>query len=182
MSSRTYHHGDLRSALLAAGLQALEDGGELSLRALARTAGVSASAVYRHFPDKDALLAALAREGLAMLAAAQRAASDRAGGGAVGFNATGGAYVRFALDHPALFRLIFAHPPKRAAGEEADEAMSLLHANAKALAPAGTEPKLFALRAWALAHGMAMLMLDGQVPRDDDLVDMAIDAHAFGPC
>jgi hypothetical protein len=63
--ARTYHHGDLRNALIDAGLAALEvhDASELSLRALARDLGVSANAVYRHFADKNALLAALAAAG-----------------------------------------------------------------------------------------------------------------------
>lgn len=180
MASKTYHHGDLRAALIGAGLKTLAEDGELSLRALARDAGVSPTAVYRHFPDKGALLAALAREGLAMLAMAQRAASDRAGGGIAGFGATGAAYVRFALDNPALFRLIFAHPHKE--DGEPDEAQMLLRANAEALAPPGLDARTFALQAWALAHGLAMLMLDGQVPRDEAMIDGVIDARAFAGC
>jgi AcrR family transcriptional regulator len=182
MATRTYHHGDLRSALLEAGLTALAEGGELSLRALAREAGVSPTAVYRHFPDKGALLAALAAEGLAKLATAQREASERAGGGAAGFSATGAAYVRFALDHPALFRLVFAHPPEGHRLDKPDAAMTMLRANAEALAPPGTDARLFALRAWAIAHGLAMLMLDGQVPRDDALIEGAIDVAAMRLC
>ena len=173
--ARTYHHGDLRAALVTAGLEALDEGSELSLRALARTVGVSPTAVDRHVPDKDALLAALAGEGLAMLADAQRAASERAGGGPAGFAATGGAYVRFALAHPALFRLIFAHPQKGDLFDKQDDAMAMLRANAAALAPAGVDARVFALKALALAHGLAMLMLDGQVPRDEALIDATID-------
>ena len=80
-SESTYHHGSLRDALIAAGMTALEgsSGLDLSLRELARTVGVSPTAVYRHFPNKDALLAALAREGLEMLGAAQRKGYDAAG-------------------------------------------------------------------------------------------------------
>ena len=108
---KRYHHGDLRGALIASGLKALESCGEaeLSLRGLARDAGVSPTAVYRHFPDKRALLGALANEGVVRLGAAQLAALAAAGGGAAGFAATGRAYVRFALDEPALFRLAFTH-------------------------------------------------------------------------
>src|SRR3989344_5606520 len=73
---RAYHHGDLRNALIDAGLTALEaqDASELSLRALARELGVSANAVYRHFADKEALLSALAAEGLRRFAREQREA------------------------------------------------------------------------------------------------------------
>ncbi|NVN11818.1 helix-turn-helix domain-containing protein, partial [Nguyenibacter vanlangensis] len=78
---QTYHHGDLRAALIEAGLRLLADRAvdALSLREIARAVGVSATAVYRHFPDKDALLRTLAGEGLNRLARAQRAASDAAG-------------------------------------------------------------------------------------------------------
>ena len=77
-----YHHGDLRSALIEAGMHALSthSADALSLRALAREVGVSATAVYRHFPDRDALLVALALTGFDQLAAAQQAASRAASG------------------------------------------------------------------------------------------------------
>ena len=115
MKKRPYHHGDLRAALIEAGLAMLaeRDAEGVSLREMARSVGVSATAVYRHFPDKTALMAALAREGLDRLAAAQHAASDHVGGGAAGFAATGQAYVRFALANPALFRLIFTSSAAR---------------------------------------------------------------------
>jgi AcrR family transcriptional regulator len=182
MNVRTYHHGDLRSALIAAGLTALEAGEEPTLRALARTVGVSPTAVYRHFPDKGALLAALAQEGLAMLAEAQRTASDRAGGGSRGFGATGAAYVRFALANPALFRLIFAHPLKQEAPQVPHEAMMMLRANAATLAPVEVDAEVFALQAWSIAHGLAMLMLDGQVPVDEARIDAVIDMRALTGC
>ena len=108
-SPESYHHGSLREALIEAGLAALEgpEGETPSLRALARTVGVSATAVYRHFPNKQALTKALSMEGLQLLAAQQQAALEKAGGGPAGFAETGRAYIRFALAHPALFRLIF---------------------------------------------------------------------------
>jgi AcrR family transcriptional regulator len=182
-----YHHGDLRSAAIRAGLQLLEDKGaeELSLREIARQVGVSATALYRHFPDKDALLAALANEGLARLGADQRAAAEAAGGDRAGFNATGGAYVRFALAHPALFRLIFAKGAKPGApnwSEHNDEAMRLLMENASRLVPPDrgeAAARLFALRAWALVHGLSVLILDGLIDKDLALVDAAISASDF---
>lgn len=183
--TKAYHHGDLRAALLAAGVALIEEQGadDLSLRELARRVGVSATAVYRHFPDKAALMAALGREALAKLAAAQREASARAGGGAAGFSATGAAYVRFARDNPGLFRLVFAHQaPAGLHDEVPDDAMTMLKTAAAALAPAGTDPRIFALRAWALAHGLAMLMLDGQVEVDDAAIDAAIDTSALRDC
>jgi AcrR family transcriptional regulator len=177
---KPYHHGDLRAALIAEGLRLLaeRDAEALSLREVARGVGVSATAVYRHFPDKGALLTALAREGLAQLGAAQRAAAQAAGGGDAGFAATGRAYVRFALANPALFRLIFTTPAlaaAKAAGTLESEAGELLQANAaRAAARRGGEAATHAVQAWALVHGLAMLMLDGQIPADEGLIDKAI--------
>lgn len=157
-----------------------EGAGEaLSLREAARRAGVSATAVYRHFADKQALLGAVAAAGLARLGRAQHAAYDAAGGGAAGFNATGVAYVRFALANPALFRLIFAHPLSSTKESDGAEAMTFLLANAAALAPSGLDARVFALQAWSVAHGLAMLMLDGALPHDDALIARVVDAHAM---
>lgn len=166
--AKPYHHGDLRAALIAQGLALIESGGadDVSLREIARRVAVSPAAVYRHFPDKTALMAALAQEGLAELAARQAAASVAAGGGRTGFAASGVAYVRFALDKPGLFRLTFTHAAPPGRFEAADAATMLLAASA-ALAPPGEDPKVFALRAWAGVHGLAMLMLDGLLDLDD---------------
>ena len=184
-----YHHGDLRTALIEAGLRLLAEraADDLSLREVARAAGVSATAVYRHFPDKGALMHALAMAGLSRLAAAQRAAAQAAGGGVAGFSATGRAYVRFALENPALFRLIFSSPapPGLLAGRLGDtaEAMAFLRANAAAAAPQDADAlqvQAIALGAWSVAHGLAMLMLDGQVPADEALIDAVISQGGSG--
>lgn len=183
MKAKTsYHHGDLRAALIAEGLRLLaaRDAEDLSLREVARGVGVSATAVYRHFPDKAALMAALAAQGLDMLSQVQHAAYDAAGGGVAGFNATGAAYVRFALLHTALFRLIFANPPTGKIvqlADSPDNAMRFLMENAAKLAPPGMEPRIFALQSWSVAHGLAMLMIDGQLHVDDKTIDAVIDAH-----
>lgn len=180
MDKRPYHHGDLRKSLIAEGLRLLasRDAESVSLREVARATGVSATSVYRHFPDKEALMTALALEGLARLGTAQREAAEAVGGGEAGFRETGRAYVRFALANPALFRLIFASPllaPAKAAGEIDSEAHSLLQANAARIAARdGGEAGIRAVQAWALVHGLAMLMLDGQVPIDETLIDRAI--------
>ena len=90
LEKKSYHHGDLRTALIEAGLTLLETraADDLGLREVARAVGVGPTAIYRHFPDKRALMVALAGEGLARLAVAQRAASEAAGGGVAGFSAT----------------------------------------------------------------------------------------------
>jgi AcrR family transcriptional regulator len=179
---RAYHHGDLRSALIEAGLQHLASGGEadISLRQLAREAGVSATAVYRHFPDKKALLAALADAGIARLGQAQQIASQQAGGGASGFAATGRAYVRFALAHPALFRLAFTHGDSAGSPtESSDEASQLLRRYAQEFG--GPDAERLTLQAWAVAHGLAMLMLDGRLPPDDAMIDRVLDTQTLFP-
>ncbi len=154
------------------------DGLDLSLRELARTVGVSPTAVYRHFPNKDALLAALAREGLALLGAAQRSAHDAAGGGPAGFVEIGRAYVRFALAHPALFRLVFAHGEP--SGDKSDPASALLHETTAELCGGdGAAAGRLALQAWSLGHGIAMLMLDKRLPADDALIEQLICPGSF---
>jgi AcrR family transcriptional regulator len=180
-TSKNYHHGDLRAAAIAAGLELLKDraADDLGLREVARSVGVSATALYRHFPDKAALLRALAAEGFQQLADAQRDAAAAAGGGNAGFGATGRAYVRFALANPALFRLLFSamaptRDPFGRSPEEMPEAFRMLWDNAARLAPPDAGPQaapLIALEAWALVHGLATLMLDGQIPRNEDLID-----------
>ena len=153
---------------------------DVSLREVARSVGVSATAVYRHFPDKAALLGALAGEGLARLGAAQREAAEAAGGGAAGFNATGIAYVRFALANPGLFRLIFSkasRPGSQDWDERSNDAMRMLQENAARLVGRDrgeAAARLFALRAWALVHGLAVLILDGQVEPDMAVVEAVI--------
>jgi AcrR family transcriptional regulator len=166
-----YHHGELRDAALAEGLRLLEsrEAEALSLREIARNVGVSATALYRHFPDKTSLLAALACAGFDRLGVEQARAG--AGGGPLGFAATGQAYVRFALDNPALFRLMFAHTPAEThpdVDSPEGSAIRLLHDGVAQLMPEGTarhHQYAAMLRAWSLVHGLAMLILDRQVDR-----------------
>src|SRR3954469_24156481 len=115
----TYQHGDLRRALIQAGLKLLAEGGvaALSLRAAAQLAGVSHAAPYRHFRDKDALVAAIAEEGFKLLTRRMREeiANERAGaepgrhppGVVERLRAAGRGYVSFAVEHPAYFRTVF---------------------------------------------------------------------------
>ena len=180
-----YHHGDLRAAVIAAGLARLEagDGAELGLRALARDVGVSATALYRHFPDKEALLDALADEGLRRLGRLQTRAWTEAGGGAAGFKATGIAYVRFAHDAPALFRLSFTRQMPERQGEGRDDggavAYGLLRAGVGEMLPGAPDGDAAALHAWALVHGLAMLILDRRIEWDEDRV-AAVVGLTFG--
>jgi AcrR family transcriptional regulator len=168
---KSYHHGGLRAAAVEEGLRLLQDreADSLSLREIARNVGVSATALYRHFPDKASLLEALAEAGYGQLAREQAAAA--AEGGSRGFAAMGQAYVRFALANPGLFRLIFvaksaqAHPFQDA--PEGTAASLLQNGIAQLMGPDAPAEARFAvmLRAWSLVHGLAMLILDGQVDR-----------------
>ena len=182
-TSKSYHHGDLRAALVEAGLKALQSQeiGEISLRQLAREVGVSPTAVYRHFPDKDALLSALAQAGIAQMAEWQKAAA-RGAGSSDAFAATGRAYVRWALAHPSLFRLVFGQC--REVGQTVfgdNEAAQLLRSFAQGIAGDEAGAQRLMLQAWAVVHGLAMLMLDGQLPKNDALIDQVVDASTLFP-
>ena len=182
-TARPYHHGDLRQALIDAGLRLIETRAEddLGLRELAREVGVSPTAIYRHFPDKQALKAALAGAGLVRLAVSQQQASAKAGGGAAGFLASGMAYVRFAAGQPVLFRLIFSHAAVDdlldADPSRQSTAMRGLRDDVDRLVPPGcpaAERKALALHAWALVHGLARLVLDQQIPPDWALIERVL--------
>lgn len=169
---RTYHHGNLRAALIEAGLAALEksEQGELSLRAIAREVGVSANAAYRHFANKDDLLSALAAEGFRRFAAEQAAAMQNATPDSKMAAAGAKAYVGFAQANPALFRLMFSHFLYASESADLKEAaaaafQSLLETSARrAGVPADSQQALLAALAnWSTVHGLSHLLLDGQL-------------------
>ena len=178
MPVKTYHHGDLRTALLDAGLKMLGAAHveNISLREIARCVGVSAPAVYHHFPDKASLLAALARVGQTQLEEAAAAASDAAGGGQQGFLATGRAYVEFAVANPALFRLVMTLDPSLS---QQSKGSADLMVNAARFAPEGVDVRTYSLQCWSLVHGLAMLFLDGQLPFDRNLVASVVNVQSF---
>ena len=160
----TYHHGDLEAALTAAAGKILEKEGveALSLREVARRAGVSHSAPYRHFPERESLLAALAAEGFGMLAQAQQAAASSGG-----LRAMGEAYVRFALAHPQRFRLMFGgqvsiakHARLR---EVATKTFAGLSGALSARVPEAQGARDASIAAWALVHGLAQLLLGDRI-------------------
>jgi AcrR family transcriptional regulator len=183
---KSYHHGDLRAALVAEGLRllGLQDREDISLRGIARNIGVSATAVYRHFPDKAALLKALCVEGDARLATRFKEARDLAGGGKPGFDAVGQTYVHFAVENPALFRLMMsAHgiDLRRGIEEQGGDSFRILLDGISELTPdhRGTDTRIAALQSWAIVHGLATLMLDGLVPHDDDIIEKVIKTPEF---
>jgi len=171
-----YHHGDLRPALLQASSALLEERGlgALSLREVARKAGVSHNAPYHHFRDRSSLLAALAEDGFGTLAREMAAARAAAPDSQARLEACGQAYVRFALGWPARFRLMFrpelTGPDEQAAVAAAGTAAldilagAIGEAQAAGLAPAGELAPLV-LTCWAAVHGVASLWLDGPLMR-----------------
>ena len=187
---REYHHADLRAALIEAALDLLarEGADSLSLRAVARQAGVSAMAPYRHYADKEALLAAVAGFGFSGLRAALLAADAGAPpGGALIEQAV--AYVRYALDNPALFRLmfgprrVFVHPELLAAGQTA---FAVLAGRVSAETPATEQRENRALACWSLVHGLASLFLDGRItdkrtPAEEDAMTRRVAGALLAP-
>jgi AcrR family transcriptional regulator len=175
---RSYHHGDLRRALLAAAAEAIAESGPaaLSLRDLARRAGVSHAAPAHHFGDKAGLLAALAVEGFNRLADALDTSREQTGS----LLESGVAYVRFATENRAHFEVMFQpslydrdDPEVVAAAQRAAAALS---AGVSTLddPPAAEDARESELAAWSIVHGFATLWLAGAFP--DPLGDDAGEA------
>ncbi|MGW6490687.1 TetR/AcrR family transcriptional regulator [Streptomyces sp. NPDC055056] len=170
-SARPYHHGDLRRAILGAALDVIAAEGPtaLSLRDLARRAGVSHAAPAHHFTDRTGLLTAIAAEGYALLAAALDTADD--------LRDAGVRYVRFAQEHPAHFQVMFSPELLRGNDLELTAARALAGERLRAAVsdvPAegrGEDARLAGVAAWSLAHGFATLLLshnlDGPVGDQD---------------
>ena len=173
---RPYHHGDLRQALIRSALEILSEAGVggLSLRAAARRAQVSAMAPYRHFADKEALLAAVAEYGFRELAARLTAATATAADPRAGLAALGVAYVLFACDQPSLFKLMFgptieqksAHPALDEAGGACFNALRQAVAAAKFF-DGDSDAGDVALACWSLVHGLSALIVDGRLAEYD---------------
>lgn len=167
-----YHHGDLKAGLVASAREILEEEGlaALGLRAVARRAGVSAAAPYHHFADKVALLNEVAASGFADLAAMQRAKMDEEKRPEKRLAILGVCYVRFACEHPALFRLMFGlgaidGEVSENLKREADGSFMLLQEACVAVlsqSKRAVPPPLMILSAWSLVHGLSHLMIDGK--------------------
>jgi AcrR family transcriptional regulator len=172
--ANAYHHGNLRDALLDEALRTIEKHGvdQLTLRTVGGRLGVSRSALYRHFADKQALLAAVGSEGFRLLRQAVADAWEQNGRGRAGFEAMARAYVQFAAAHPSHYRVMFGGFIESAAKDDAfiGEAKAAFQVLVDALIEQQKtgdirrdEPVLMARFVWALVHGIAMLVIDGQV-------------------
>lgn len=170
-----YHHGDLRSVILSSTARLVAERGvdAVSLRELARQAGVSHAAPAHHFTDRRGLFTALATEGYRLLATALTDARPR-------FVDAATAYVRFAIDHPGHYAVMFDHSlldmadtdlatVQSAAGAELARGVATLNDPHAVTDPAGAE-----LAAWSLVHGFSMLWLNGAVPQELRDVDPAL--------
>lgn len=168
MSTSKYHHGDLRQSLIKAGGALLREHGvaALTLRGTAREAGVSATATYRHFADKEALLTAIAADGFAALEAALRAA-DQHPDDRTALRQQGVAYVQFAIANPNLVRLMFSGTIDRAAISPTTFAVL---ADRAARCAGAENAEILALASWSIVHGLATLILDQRIKTDDPTV------------
>ena len=176
MGDRGYHHGNLREALLEAALRIADSEGveAISMRALAREAGVSSAAPFRHFPDKQALLDAIAEKaGLEVDLKLDEAATDCADA-LTQFRAMTVAYVRYAAEHPTLFDLIHSRSAVsgRFLGQINDERrlklITLIIEGQNAGLIPDADPELITLTSEALTHGLARMIADRH-PRVRDL-------------
>jgi AcrR family transcriptional regulator len=186
VAARPYHHGNLRAALLEQAERTVREQGadQLSLRELARQVGVSHGAPRRHFPDRQALLDALAESGFDRLGDELRQAVDGAGDGfEARLRASAAAYVRFATRDAALLELMFAGKHRehaQALDEAANRAFAvlldvILQGQAAGVLEPG-DPERVGLVLFATMQGIAALVTGGMVEEDqrDGLVDDAI--------
>ena len=174
-----YHHGNLRQALVDEALRVIQSDGveQLTLRGVGDTLGVSRTALYRHFSGKQALLAAVGREGFRTFRQALVEAWEEGGAGVAGFEAMGRAYLQFAVSHPSHYRVMFGRFVDSC--ETDPEFIREATAAFKALVDAvvrlqkdglvrADDPLLLARFIWSTMHGIAMLIIDGQLRGVDD--------------
>lgn len=186
---------DLRRTVLDASLALIAQDGldALSMREVARRAGVSHQAPYHHFGDREGILAAICEEGFEKLKIDMRKAIAKAGADPIDrLTAIGRAYVGFALAHPSHFKLMFrsefvSHERHEGAQETEESAFDMLVrvTNEVAIDVLGRKDETFAVMAWGLAHGLATLLLEGKlkhhfgdsVRAQRAAVEKALDAH-----
>jgi len=171
IARKAYHHGELRESLLRAAEALLEQEGPagLSLRKVGRQLGVTPGAPYRHFEDKDALLAALATEGFRQLRAAILADQEGAPDGQERLRRAGVGYLEFASAHPELFRLMFGWMPARDVPELCEAGDAAFAAFEGILKDCDEEGLLSrsvreaGLLTWSAVHGAAFLAIDDRL-------------------
>ena len=181
--SRPYHHGNLRPALISAAVGEIEESGPaaMSLRAVARRAGVTHAAATYHFGDRAGLLTAVAAEGYRLLAEALRGAQEARGS----FLEVGVAYVRFAVTHRAHFEVMYRpelyHRDDAELGRAREAAATLLYGTGEIT----RERMAYGVAAWSIVHGLATLWLNGNLPAqlgdDPEEITRVVAAHLDPP-
>jgi AcrR family transcriptional regulator len=174
---RSYHHGNLREALIRAALELIAAKGPagFTFAEAARSAGVSPAAPYRHFRDRDALMADVAARGFELFEAAlSRAWKDGKPDPMTAFEQVGRAYLAFARAEPAYYSAMFEaglpmdlDPALREAGDRAFAVLRKASETLCGLLPPGSRPPalMMALHVWALSHGIASLFGRGDAAR-----------------
>ena len=172
--SRNYHHGSLRTALIETGLELVSEKGisGFTLRSVAKRAGVSTAAPYHHFKNKAALLEAMATQGWHIMAAEFQTAYAAEDAPVAKLIATGAAYITFALEHTAYFR-VMSRPDLYCTEEGMDHSMTgvdvfeMLNAAVINCYPGKDSDDPFikekVLNAWVMVHGFATLWIDGPI-------------------
>lgn len=173
---KSYHHGDLRNALLKAAREVLEERGPsfLGLREISRRVGVSAPSAYHHFPSRDAIALGLAEQGAREMAECLTVGPSDATDTLAPY---GEAYVAFVRANPALYRLMFGEgfpavsQYSQAIRELRKRSYDTMKSNLEKRLP-DTELPIAGLFLWALVHGLGLLLIDGQVEPDEDPKDI----------
>ena len=190
---KPYHHGALHSALIEASIALARDGGpdRVVLREAARLAGVSHSAAYRHFADREALLAEVSAHARSELAAAMRLRVSRAKDSLEQLQAVGTAYVDFALTQPGLFRTAFISHPAATRPDDHDRPAPETRSLADSAEPFEILGQVLdqaqdaglldphrrpgaEIAAWSAVHGLASLLLDGPLPTTDADIEFSL--------
>ncbi|WP_394842486.1 TetR/AcrR family transcriptional regulator [Pendulispora brunnea] len=165
---------DVRARVLEAAVQLIDEGGlaSLSMREVARRAGVSHQAPYHYFPDRESILAAVAEQGFILLDREIDSVRDVGERAVDRLAAAGEAYVRFAYQHPAQFRVMFRRdfvdidrfPHLKECGQQAfDRLLEIVHGCMAEGLPAEPSEKALIVFGWSVVHGLACLLLDGCV-------------------
>lgn len=194
-----YHHGDLRKSLVAAALDIISEkgAGHLTLREIAKRAGVSHAAPYRHFKDKESILTAVAREGFEkMLEISERRIAESSGNELAHFRICGLSYIDFALNYPSHYRVMFEIREKvgilpEDLKAESSTSFKLLYEKIETCQEKGLLKKgdtyLMTLSAWSIVHGFATLYTNRHIafpgPGGQDLESMkhsVLDSLYFG--
>ncbi|MDZ4726251.1 MAG: TetR/AcrR family transcriptional regulator [Leptospira sp.] len=175
MKRKTYHHGDLKATLFKSCHKLLKkfDPSEISLRIVADLAGVSHSAIYRHFKDKDELLEVMAAYGFDRLARAQNKAFEKEKNYEAGLIQLGLAYIQFATSNPHYYKIMFLtkrNNPSHNLRRSQLRSYSVLVSSCKLFLKEkmnATEPRVYALMCWSLVHGYSNLCIETEFPKSE---------------